>query len=229
MRNILKVILSLIFYILLVVVTVIGFIGFYILVNIIQEKLFIKGEYIFYLIKSPYSYLLFVILTIVLIGGIMLLLKKEKLYCKNKTFSFWVKVDLFLILIIGLLTYVTVTSTVVITEDGIYNYSFFNLKGDKYSFSDVEYVNTGFIDAGRNKGSFFYNIKLKNGVKLKLAHPSMTKPSNKYDNDTWQEYVDIDKYIMNSGAKKESSENGSKYVSMDKVYIDKLLSVIRNK
>ena len=34
---------------------------------------------------------------------------------------------------------------------------------------------------------------------------------------------------MNSGAKKESSEKGSRYVQMDKVYVDKLLNVIRNK
>jgi hypothetical protein len=34
---------------------------------------------------------------------------------------------------------------------------------------------------------------------------------------------------MNSGAKKNSSEKGSKYVQMEKIYVDKLLKVIRNK
>ena len=57
----------------------------------------------------------------------------------------------------------------------------------------------------------------------------MTQLSEIYDDDSWQEYVDIDEYIMNSGAKKDSSEKGSKYVQMDKVYVDKLLNVIRNK
>ncbi|MEG2018076.1 MAG: hypothetical protein RR844_04085 [Clostridium sp.] len=77
--------------------------------------------------------------------------------------------------------------------------------------------------------NFFYNIELENGTKLKLAYPSMPQPSDRYDDDTWQEYVDIDKYIMDSGAEKESSERGFKYVQMDNVYVDKLLSVIRNK
>ena len=79
------------------------------------------------------------------------------------------------------------------------------------------------------RGNFFYNIELKNGTKLRLAHPSMTQLSEIYDDDSWQEYVDIDEYIMNSRAKKDSSEKGSKYVQMDKVYVDKLLNVIRNK
>ena len=70
---------------------------------------------------------------------------------------------------------------------------------------------------------------MKNGINLKLAYPSMTQPSEKYDYDSWQEYVDIDKYIMNSGAKKYSSEKGSNYVQMDKIYLDKLLNVVRNK
>ncbi len=217
-------IVSFIFYILLIAVMVIAFIVFYIGIAFIQEKLFIKGEYITYLIKSPYSYLLFVILIIVAIRIKMIFSKKEKKYHKKNLF-YSLKLD---ILIVIPLLYLVLTSVVVVTEEGIYDYSFYNLKGTKYSFNDVEYVDTGFVIRGRNKGEFFYNIQLKNGKKLKLAHPSMTQPSNKYDYDTWQEYVDIDNYIMKSGAEKESSEKGSQYVQMDKIYIDKLLEVIRN-
>ena len=103
------------------------------------------------------------------------------------------------------------------------------LKGNKYTFADVEYVNTGFNEGWINKGEFFYNIQFKDGKKLKLAHPSSTQLSRKYEYDTWQEYVDIDKYIMDARAKKESSENGVEHVKMDKVYVDKLLKVVRNK
>ena len=222
-------IISFIFYILLIAVVVIAFMVFYIVISLIQEKLFIKGEYIIYLIKYPYSYLVFVIMIIVSIKIGMMMLKKEKLFSKEKELSLWRKFDKFLMLAIIPLIYIVVTSVVVVTEEGIYDYSFYNLKGDKYTFSDVEYVNTGFVDSGRNKGEFFYNIELKNGTKLRLAHPSMTQLSEIYDDDSWQEYVDIDEYIMNSGAKKDSSEKGSKYVQMDKVYVDKLLNVIRNK
>ena len=216
---------SFIFYIILIAVMVIAFIAFYIGIAFIQEKLFIKGEYITYLIKSPYSYLLFVILIIVATRIKSIFSKKEK-RDNNRNLFYLLKID---ILIVISLLYLVLTSVVVVTEDGIYDYSFYNLKGTKYSFSDVEYVNTGFVLKGRNKGEFFYNIQFKNGKKLKLAHPSMTQPSNKYDDDTWQEYVDIDKYIMKNGAKKESSENGQQYVQMDKIYIDKLLEVVRNK
>ena len=222
-------ILSFIFYILLITILVIAFLGFYTGIVIIQEKLFIKGEYITYLIKSPYSYLSFVIPIIVASRIGVLFSREEKFSSTNKNLSLLLKFDKFLILAIIPLIYILLTSVVVVTEDGIYDYSFYNLKGNKYSFSDVEYVNTGFVDSGRNKGEFFYNIELKNGKKLKLAHPSLTQPSEKYDYDTWKEYVDIDKYIMDSGAKKGSSEKGSKYVQMDQIYIDKLLQVVRNK
>lgn len=224
--DLLRHIISFIFYILLIAVMVIGFLGFYIGIAFIQEKLFMKGEYLTYLTKYPYSYLMFVILIIVGTRVSMLLSRKEKLFSINNGLSRWAKVD---ILIIIPLIYIILTSVVVVTEDGIYDYSFYNLKGNKYSFSDVEYVDTGFVDSGRNKGEFFYNIQFKNGKIIKLAHPSITNPSERYDNDTWQEYVDIDQYIMNSGAKKNSSEKGSEYVQMDNIYIDKLLYVIRNK
>ena len=227
--DLLSYIISFIFYILLIAVLVIAFLAFYIGISLIQEKLFIKGEYIIYLIKYPYSYLVFVIMVLVAIKIGMMMLKKEKLFSKEKELSLWRKFDKFLMLAIIPLIYIVVTSVVVVTEEGIYDYSFYNLKGDKYTFSDVEYVNTGFVDYGRNKGEFFYNIELKNGTKLRLAYPSMHQLSEKYEDDTWQEYVDIDEYIMNSGAKKDSSEKGSKYVQMDKVYVDKLLNVIRNK
>lgn len=222
-------IVSFICYILLIAVMVLAFIGFCIGINFIQEKLFVKGEYLIYLIKSPYSYLLFVILIIVASRIGMLLLREEKSSSLNKGLSLWLKIDKFLILTIIPLIYIILTSVVVVTEDSIYDYSFYNLEGNKYSFSDVEFVNTGFVDSGRNKGEFFYNIELRNGIKLKLVHPSMAQPSEKYDYDSWQEYVDIDKYIMNSGAKKDSSEKGSNYVQMDKIYIDKLLNVVKNK
>lgn len=224
--DLLRHIISFIFYILLIAVMVIGFLGFYIGIAFIQEKLFMKGEYLTYLTKYPYSYLMFVILIIVGTRVSMLLSRKEKLFSINNGLSRWAKVD---ILIIIPLIYIILTSVVVVTEDGIYDYSFYNLKGNKYSFSDVEYVDTGFVDSGRNKGEFFYNIQFKNGKTIKLAHPSITNPSERYDNDTWQEYVDIDQYIMKSGAKKNSSEKGSEYVQMDNIYIDKLLYVIRNK
>ena len=222
-------ILSFIFYILLITILVIAFLGFYTGIVIIQEKLFIKGEYITYLIKSPYSYLSFVIPIIVASRIGVLFSREEKFSSTNKNLSLLSKFDKFLILTIIPLIYILLTSVVVVTEDGIYDYSFYNLKGNKYSFSDVDYVNTGFVDSGRNKGEFFYNIELKNGKKLKLAHPSLTQPSEKYDYDTWKEYVDIDKYIMDSGAQKDSSEKGSEYVQMDQIYIDKLLQVVRNK
>ena len=58
-----------------------------------------------------------------------------------------------------------------------------NLKGNKYTFSDIKYVNTGFIDSGRNKGEFIYNIEFENGKKLRLAYPSMTQVSENFDDD----------------------------------------------
>lgn len=220
---------SFILYSLVIVSMVVAFIGFCIGISFIQQKLFVKGEYITYFIKYPYSYLMFVIMIIVGNKVVMLSFKKEKLSFMSKGGYLWAKIDKILMLATIPLLYIVLTSVAIVTKDGIYDYSFYNLNGNKYRFSDVEYVDTGFIDWGKNKGEFFYNIELENGTRLKLAYPSMPQPSGRYDDDTWQEYVDIDKYIMASGAEKEASEDGAKYVQMDTVYVDKLLSVIRNK
>ena len=218
--EILKHIVSFIFFILLIVVMVIAFLGFYLVISLIQKYLFIKGEYIFYLIKAPYSYMTFLI---IFIGGIIIAEKVSKV---KKGFTL---LDKFFAVLLIPYIYILITSVVVVTDDIIYDYSFYNLKGNKYSFSDVEYVNTGFKNSGRNKGEFYYNVQFNNGKKLNLSFPSACQLSEKYEHDTWQEYVDIDKYIMEAGAKKESSEIGVEYVKMDKVYVDKLLKVIRNK
>lgn len=221
--EILRHMVSFIFFILLIAVIVIIFIAFYLVIALIQKYLLIKGDYMFYLIKSPYSYLLYLIIYIAVtfIG--------EKISNIKKGLPFFSKFDKVIGLLLIPIIYVILTSVVVVTEDGIYNYSFYNLKGNKYTFNDVEYVNTGFNDGWTKKGEFFYNVQFKDGKKLKLAYPSSTQLSEKYSYDTWQEYVDIDKYIMESGAKKESSENGVEHVTMDKIYVDKLLKVVRNK
>ena len=213
---------SFLLYIVLFIVTIIVMIFFFIAITFIQEKIFIRGDYFTFLTKSPYSYLIFVVEALVITKIIDLFFNRNK---RNK--HRWI--DKLMLLSVIVLTYIIITSVTVVTEDGIYDYSFYNLKGNKYEFSDVEYVDTGFIYKGRNKGEFFYNIKLNDGKKIKLAHPSLTQPGEQYDNDTWQEYVDIDKLIMNSNAKKTSSEKGREHIDMDNIYVDKLLKVIRNK
>ncbi len=84
--DLLSYIVSFIFYILLIPVFVIASIGFSMLISLIQQKLFIRGEYLTYLIKSPYSYLFFVILIIV-VSRIKLLISREgKFHCAKKTY-----------------------------------------------------------------------------------------------------------------------------------------------
>lgn len=220
---------SLISYLLLMVAMVIGFVAFYMGISFLQEKLFIKGEYFTCVTKYPYSYLFFVVFAIGVSKVISVFFRKEKTYSTNRSLSLWIKFEKALVLAVIPLIYIILTSVVVVTEDGIYDYMFYNLQGNEYSFADVEYVDTGFVERGRNKGEFFYNVEFENGKKMRLAYPSTTQPSYKYDYDTWQEYVDIDDYIMKSGAIKSFSEDGSEYVQMDKVYVDRLLEVIRNK
>lgn len=215
--ELLSYLISFLFYIMLIASVVIIFILFYMTITVLQQKLFTNGTYITFMIKSPYSYLLFVI-EVLIIWGI-----KETILRKSNKFMKYITP------LVIVLLYVIITCITVITEDGIYDYSFYNLKGNKYTFDEVVCVNTGFKDSGRNKGEFYYNIELENGKKLKLAYPSMTQPSSKYDDSTWKEYVDIDKLIMKDGAKKVSSEAGKKYVTMGRVYVDRLLWVIRNK
>lgn len=218
MKGILRGIVNCLLYLALIVVTIILFIGFYGVLAFVQEKLFVKGPYITYMIKSPYSYFMFLILFLVGVKIYSFIFKKKDLLPGK-----------YLVATVIILGYILITSVIVVTEEGIYDYSFYNLKGQAYNFSDIKVVNTGFKDRGRKKGEFFYDVQLENGKTLKLAFPSMTQPGKQYDNDTWQEYVDIDELIMDKGAEKISSEKGFEYVRMDQVYTNKLLKVIRNK
>lgn len=213
---------SFLLYITLFIVIIIGFISFLIAIIFIQKKIFIRGDYFIFLTKSPYSYLIFVV-------EFLAISKIKVLFFNRNGMKKHRRIDKHILLSVIILIYIIITSVTVVTEDGIYDYNFYNLKGNKYEFSDVVYVNTGFKHKGRNKGEFFYNIKLKDGKEIKLAHPSFTQPGKQYEDDTWQEYVDIDKLIMNSNVKKEASEKGYEYIGMDNIYVDKLLKVIRNK
>ena len=56
--DLLKLIVSFMFYILSIALIAILFLVFYLGITFIQERLFIKGDYITYFIKFPYSYLL---------------------------------------------------------------------------------------------------------------------------------------------------------------------------
>lgn len=217
MLELLSYLISFLFYIMLIASVVIIFILFYMAITVLQQKLFTNGTYITFMIKSPYSYLLFVIEVLIILGIKEIILRKNN------------KLTKYIIPSVIVSLYVVITSVIVIAKDGIYDYSFYNLKGNKYNFSQVVCVNTGFKDSGRNKGEFYYKIELDNGKKLDLAYPSMTQPNSKYDDSTWQEYVDIDKLIMKEGVKKVSSETGKKYVTMGRVYVDRLLWVIKNK
>lgn len=219
---ILKLLVDFLFYVALIASMVIVFIAFYIFIAFIQESIFVKEDYILYMIKSPYSYIIFLIL--ILVGG-----RIGMVFSKEKEVARAILPLKYLIPSILVLTYILITSTTVITKDGIYDYSFYNLKGERYDFSQVKAVSTGFKDKGRNKGEFFYNIELNNGKEFKLAFPSFTQTTEKYEEDTWQEYVDLDEIIMKAGAKKSSNEVGYEHLSMDKIYIDKLLKVVRNK
>lgn len=218
--KILKYIVSFMLFLFLILSLVIVSMAFYIIISLIQQYIFIKGDYIFYFIKAPYSYIIFVML---FMGCIFII---EKVYKVKKGFTLLDKI--FAVLVI-LLIYILITSVVVVTHDGIYEYSFYNLKGKEYSFSDIEYVNTGFKDNGRNKGELYYNLQFKDGKKLELAYPSLSQLPEKYEHDTWQEYVDIDKYIMEAGAKKYSDTIGIEYSNLNLEYKEKLLKIINNK
>ncbi len=105
-----------------------------------------EKEYSTYIVKYPYSYLYFVIMILVASRIKLLIPKKEESLLEK------IKSNKFILFIIILIIYIIFTSVVVVTEEGIYDYSFYNLKSKKYNFSDVEYVDTGFVEKGKNKG-----------------------------------------------------------------------------
>ncbi|WP_461207720.1 MerR family transcriptional regulator [Clostridium sp. DL1XJH146] len=214
-----------------VIVAIILTIGFFVLIAVIQEAIFVPKGYLLYMFKPPYSYLVFFFE----IELIIIIMNFANVFDKNKDWQWasnitrFVKKGITILIAINLiLFYICITGITVVTEDKIVDYSFYNPKGTNYSYEDIDKVETGFKGKAsgvlkKNAGEFFYITTFSDGTEI-----NFWQPNSEYE-DTYLELEIFDEIIMKSSAEKNSSTENNQYCDLDHRYVDRFLRIVDNK
>ncbi len=116
------------------------------------------------------------------------------------------------------------------TDDLIIQYSLLNPLGKTYTYKDVKSVETGFYKNGflslREKGDFYYNLEMIDGTKIKIQN---TQTISQYEEDSYLEYVILDKLVMEHKPDKIGNTDYSEYLLMDDIYIQRFKDIVNNK
>lgn len=231
-----KILKSFIKAIVLIIASLILSLGIYILITIIQTKLFVPKDYIIWIFKSPYSKLILIYQYLITYGLLHLFNKNfdsfkyfhthliNKFTKKSKSYFLYIFVIFNLIL-----AYRTLYNVSVITDTSIIDYSFLSPMGKEYSFNDIKNINTGVYGKKGftySKGDFYYIIELKDGTKIDLNEMAGSK--NDEDHRFTIEKLDIQ--YVNMGIDKISSMDNFEYTTehLAEIYTDKIRSILLN-
>lgn len=222
-------------FIKLVFVAIISFIvaiAFFILIGVIQTKLFVPKDYIIWILKSPYSRLAFIYQYLVIFWLLGILNKDGDsfIYRTTEYIKKYAKPFIVIFLIANIVLIYTILFNVsVISENKIIDYKFFSPGGNEYTFNDIEEINTGVYGKKgftHSKGDFYYIIELNDGSKIDLAEMG----GSKNDEDPRFIIEKLDIQYVDMGIHKVSSIDNIEYTieHLDKTYIDKIKNILLN-
>ncbi|NBI30217.1 hypothetical protein [Chengkuizengella marina] len=214
--------------------------GIFILIERIQDKLFVPQEYLMWIFKYPTSRLVFMYLLYVFAVFYYIFQKKFKRILPTEAYSskdsFLKKhrkliFSIFIVLNIPLF-YIIVTAVTVITNNKIIDYSFLSPKGREYNYNDIVMIKTGvygerlYLPLTHSKGDFFYIIELKDGLKIDLSEVGGVKSEE-------HEYFiieDLDRQFVNMNIPKVSSMENFDYSTehLAEIYTDKIRNILEN-
>jgi hypothetical protein len=224
----LKKLLSFVLRILSLIAIVIITLAFYVLIGVVQEKLFVPKEYLIWIFKYPVSRLVFIYELFIALGFFYLFNKgfREAVIFKRHRIS---SLTAFVILNI-LLLYTLFTDVTVITNKKIIDHSFLSPQGKKHSYHDVVRINTGvygkklYLPFTHSKGDFFYIIELNDGTRIDLTEMGGAK------NDIDERFIieKLDKQFVNMGIPKKASIANFEYNTLGKIYKDKIRNILQN-
>lgn len=234
--NILK---SIIFWILSIGGIIILTIGVFILLSVLQSKLFLPEEYVMWIFKSPFSNLIFIYEIYIIFGFAYIFNKHLRWFIKNileakNVFFKRYKIALLSIFITLniLMIYTILFNVTVITNSKIINYTFLSPQGKEYSYKDIVKIETGIYGKKqsfpymRSKGEFYYIIHLNDGTKIDLAEDGGTKNAD----DPRFIIEKLDMQYVNMGIYKQWSLDNFVFCTkhLDKIYTDKIRQIIEN-
>ncbi len=198
----------------------------------LQEAIFVPKNYLMFMFKTPYSYLVFffeVELIAFLISRIYKKVKNIELKWTVDLCNFAKKNIVVTILLNIALLYMCITGITVVTESKITDYSFYNAMGTTYSYEDISRVEAGFNGKKfgifhKGAGEFYYTVSFNDGNKVNFYQ------ANSEFEDTYLELEIFDKLIINtSKVEKTSSKENYELCDLDKRYVDRFLKIIDNK
>lgn len=198
----------------------------------LQEAIFVPKNYLMFMFKPPYSYLVFffeVELIAFLISRIYKKVKNIELKWTVNICNFAKKNIVVTILLNIALLYMCITGITMVTENKITDYSFYNPMGTTYSYEDISKVEAGFNGKKfgifpKGAGEFYYTVFFNDGNKVNFYQ------ANSEFEDTYLELEVFDKLIMDTGkVEKTSSKENYELCDFDQRYVDRFLRIIDNK
>lgn len=225
---------NIVIYLVLMIIIVAITIGGFLFLEILQEMIFVNGEYIMWIFKWPYNRLVFIFeiyLMIFFVSKINKLnfdkdTKKASIWASNKIKRFK---GIFLVLNIILL-YVMIVNVTVIKRENIIDYSVLKPLGKEYSYKDISKIETGIYGSNipfvREKGEFYYYLEFNDGHKINLNN---ILGGTYNELDTYEEIEIIDRELVLLGIDKESSRDNIDYCDLAQTYVDRFERIINNK
>lgn len=213
--------------------------GFFVLISIIQARIFLPNEYIMWIFKSPFKSLIFIYELYIIFGFFCIFNKDLRRFIRfsiNAKSSFIKRKKILFIssfvTINIVLIYTILFNVTVISNSNIVNYTFLSPKGKEYSYKDIVKIETGvygkkspFLSTG-SKGEFYYIIQLSDGTKIDLAEVGGTM------NEEDPRFIieRLDREYVNRGISKVSSMENFEYCTkyLDKIYTDKIRNILEN-
>lgn len=232
-----KAILGIILLIFILILTI----GSMVLIEKLQEVLFLPEAYIMWVFKYPFSYLVFIYECYIILGIF---------YAFNKYFRWGIHekynslkrhkktIGITFVALNILMLYTILFNVTVITNDKIIDYRFLAPKGKTYGYSDIIKINTGIYGRKINlpfshytRGDFYYIIQLKDGAKIDLMDfPGVSTEDNTDAYDPRFIIARLDSRLVYMGIPKVSSMEYFEYSTkeLDKLYTDKIREILLN-
>ena len=213
------------------------------LVMLLTDVILVENDYLFYehgQITGMFLILLVflpaVILSLILLEKFNLVSERQRK--KNlRAVVFWQKLGAFkyiAILVYLVLFYICFTNITVVTGDQIILKNALNPKGEIYSYSQVEEINTGFGDKFiscaeyQEEGSFYYKIKL-GGKEVVFSQPTPNDITHRFGKNSYLELEEFDAKLVNLGVSKKASDKGYEDCYYDDDIVQRFLRIINNK
>lgn len=227
--KLLKIIGKTLLFVLSLVLAVVLTLLFLLLLSYLQQKILIPKQHLYWIMKSPYSFLfLFFEVELIAIMGYFLSkdIKAAWHYLQNKLervlphWKRWRNGSLIVVNVV--LLYFLFIHVSVLTEEGIIDHSALNPQGTFYPYESLSAIDTG-IQGEKKKsftfqGEFYYKVTLENGSVLNLADMG----GSATEEDFRFVLSRLDKRLLDLGIPKTASTDNLSYLyeTLDPIYVE---------